>query len=309
MVRLSWCIFSITVKDVEHQLLKLTDEQQAFLAQHQIPSDKVFDATGMMVGEYKLAMREGGYWVAIGVTPCKESGHMLRSRAGHCIQCDPARITYLKKHSIPGRVYVAWSAAKGLVKIGVTNNTQKRVVLLNSDGYGGAYDWKLVRAWECDEAGKVETKAHQNLESHAAGGLYLKNDKAIESKELFACAAEHAVHVIEQIINPTVHSKGSVVEVTWPSTVRSRKLPTTVALHLVHEALKIIDDNASTLTPEVSQAIRGLADSILSAISHGMRNQIVSVPQACIDAYMELSEIVDSFKNDLALPSDKQGAG
>lgn len=273
-------------------MTKLTDEQIEFLGYHGIPLDRAFDATGMRAKDYKDVMRQKELWVAYGVTPCKEAGHTLRSRAGHCIQCDPAKITYIKKHVLGGLVYVAWSESKGLVKVGVTNSTQKRIGLLKSEMYGGASDWKLVRAWESDRVGKVETEAHRQLEPYATNGYYLKNDVLTKCTELFKCTCQHAVETISQIMEPKAKTSLARI-VDWENATRTRRLPTMVALHQVHEALRLADKLESEADIGRARTLRNLAESILSAVTHGMRSQIVSVPQACIDSYEELSELLE----------------
>ena len=278
-------------------MTKLTDEQIEFLGYHGIPLDRVFDASGMRTKDYKDAMRQSESWVAYGVTPCKEAGHTLRSRAGHCIQCDPAKITYIKKNVQGGLIYVAWSDSKGLVKVGVTNNTTKRVALLNSEMYGGAFDWKLMRAWQCDQAGKFEAAAHRELASYTTTGYYLKNDMLTECNELFKCSYQRAVEIVSQIVEPSAKHTGKVVSIPDRNTAhRVRMLPTTVALHVVHQGLKLAGQSDNGLSDRKIRQIRNLAESILSAISHGLRDQVVSVPQDCIDAYQELDNILDEFE-------------
>lgn len=278
-------------------MTKLTDEQIEFLGYHGIPLDRVFDASGMRTKDYKDVMRQRESWVAYGVTPCKEAGHTLRSRAGHCIQCDPAKITYIKKQAQGGLIYVAWSESKGLVKVGVTNSTQKRVGLLKSEMYGGASDWKLVRAWESDRVGKVETEAHRQLQPYASNASYLKNGVLTECAELFKCSSQHAVETISQILEPKAKSPLARI-VNWQNTTRTKKLPTMVALHQVHEALKMADKLESQSDIGRARVLRNLAESILSAVTHGMRSQIVSVPQSCIDSYLELSELLELIGDD-----------
>lgn len=278
-------------------MTELTDEQIEFLENHDIPLERVFDATGMRTKDYKEAMRQEECLVAYGVTPCKEAGHTLRSRAGHCIQCDPSRITHLKIHVQSGLIYVAWSERKGLVKVGVTNNAVKRIGLLNSEKYGEAFDWKLIRAWQCDQAGKFETVAHRELAAHATTGYYLKNNMLTECNELFKCSYHHAVGIVSQIIEPSTKISRKVVAIPDRKTThRARMLPTTVALHVVHQGLKLAGRSDNGLSDRETRLIRNLAESILSAISHGLRDQVVSVPQGCIDAYQELDKILDDFE-------------
>jgi len=65
-------------------MTELTAGQLQFLAHHEIPMSALFDAAGMGRTEYHDVMKELGKFVAVGVTPCRESGHTLRQRSGHC---------------------------------------------------------------------------------------------------------------------------------------------------------------------------------------------------------------------------------
>lgn len=279
-------------------MAELTDEQIEFLEHHNVPLERVFDAFGMRTKDYKAAMREEGCWIAYGVTPCQKVGHTLRTRRGDCFQCNPAGLTWTKKQDLPGLVYVAWSESAQLTKVGITDSTRKRIGLLNSEEYGGSNDWRLIKAWESDRAGKVEIAAHQQLETYATTGVYFKSGLITESRELFDCSWEVAVQVVSQIVNPSQRSANNVVSIPKRTNEsRYRQLPTAVALHVVHQGLKLVDQEHSGLTDKQTRLVRSLAESILSAITHGMRDQLVNVPEECIDAYMELSALIDSVED------------
>ena len=119
---------------------KLTKEQSAFLAKHNTPISSVFDASGMGKSDYRAAMKELGKTVAIGVTPCKKGNHTMRTRSGHCIQCNPASIAFQKRHLMDGFVYVA-----------------------------GASDWECLFWVKTKNAGKVEFDAHERVDRRRQG--------------------------------------------------------------------------------------------------------------------------------------------
>ena len=107
--------------------LKLSRDQLAFLKRHKIPADRVFNATGMATVAYKAEMKLLEAWVAFGVTPCSEAGHTLRTRAGHCVQCKPARLSYLMRFDQAGDIYVAVSTSGAMVKVGTSQCAVGRV--------------------------------------------------------------------------------------------------------------------------------------------------------------------------------------
>ena len=67
---------------------RLSQEQMAFLKNHDVPMSKVFDATGLATPKWKAEMKELDLLVAFGVTPCERKKHQLRARSGHCVQCN-----------------------------------------------------------------------------------------------------------------------------------------------------------------------------------------------------------------------------
>src|SRR6202161_4571783 len=100
----------------------LTKEQLDFLYKHEVPLSRVGDATGMRTAEYQKCMKELDLWLAIGVRACKSAGHTLRTRAGHCAQCNTANLAFLRRYEDKGTVYVAQSHAIALTKVGAASD-------------------------------------------------------------------------------------------------------------------------------------------------------------------------------------------
>jgi len=127
----------------------LSKEQRDFLRHHKIPENLVFDATGLKRKEWQSQMEQLGLRFAFGVGKCKR-GHTLRSRAGNCIQCETANIAFTNRHYDDGFVYIAYSLEKILLKVGVAKSIKKRMNSLNSLGYAGANDWKVLHSVEAN---------------------------------------------------------------------------------------------------------------------------------------------------------------
>lgn len=98
-----------------------------------------------------------------------QKGHRLKTRSGHCIQCNTSRIAFQRRSSNKGVIYVA--ICGDYCKVGVVddnfNNAEEaihqRELRLNLEGgYGGMTGWKIV-AWTPinNEVGKLEERIHK----------------------------------------------------------------------------------------------------------------------------------------------------
>jgi hypothetical protein len=95
----------------------LTDDELRFLYTQRIDESAVMDCAHMSSRRYKGAMEEEGYLWCISPSYCY-NGHRLRSRPGHCIQCDTARIAFVKRHQASAYIYIAGSLESKLIKVG-----------------------------------------------------------------------------------------------------------------------------------------------------------------------------------------------
>ena len=181
-------------------MARLSSEQLRFLEQHEIPLSRVFDASGMSKSFYGPAMSELGMIVAYGVSPCREFGHKLRTRAGHCAQCDTARLAFLRRYDEDGEVYVAYSLRLELAKIGVAKGYKERLRNLNSQGYGGTTDWSIDFHCECNNAGRVEFLAQQMLKQFRITRSYFKTGQTVDCQELFKCKMKLAVSAVKNAV-------------------------------------------------------------------------------------------------------------
>ncbi|MRR49803.1 MAG: hypothetical protein EG825_02635 [Rhodocyclaceae bacterium] len=173
-------------------MANLTLEQLRFLDQADVPLSRVFDASGLRKSDYEQLMSDLGFWIAYGVNPCKAKGHTLKTRVGHCAQCNPANISYLRRHDEDGQVYTAISPKSNLVKVGASKNAKDRIRHLNAYKYGGQSDWNLVLVISDNNAGRVEALAHKALTHFAIDGTYYKNGRQLQCRELFFCSIELA---------------------------------------------------------------------------------------------------------------------
>lgn len=188
--------YQVKRDQTEDTSMALSAGQKAFLGEHGIPLSMVFNAKGMPSSRYKPIMKAGEFLVAYGVTPCGRGGHTLRTRYGHCVQCDTKHIAYIRRHSEPGYVYLAHSKSKNMVKIGASIDPNVRESHLNSYAYGGASDWVVIESIFTKNHAKHEHLAHQHLAAHRTSGEYFDRGGWIECNELYSCTIEVAKNAI-----------------------------------------------------------------------------------------------------------------
>jgi hypothetical protein len=177
--------------------MKLTEEQLNFLEKYGISASLVFDASGMSRPEYHDVMSKNKLLIAYGTTPCKAKQHTLRTRAGHCIQCDPSKMAFVKRYDEEGEIYVASSASLDIVKVGTSKDSQARIRLLNSQGYADIKDWQLKYYLFCKNAGRAEHFAHALLNEHKEYRNYIFEGNYKDCTEIFNCSVKDAVEAVK----------------------------------------------------------------------------------------------------------------
>jgi hypothetical protein len=172
-----------------------------FLEHHGLPRSTLVDASGMTAAARKEYMRAVGASFAYGTSPCKAAGHQIRTRAGHCVQCNPAVIAYQLRHDRDAFIYVATTRALGLVKVGQAADLNDREGTLQRIRYGGVDDWKIERHSQWAEpAGPTELAVHRALKDYRVESGYHQGAKAMWCRELFRCTLEDAVAALESAL-------------------------------------------------------------------------------------------------------------
>ena len=180
-------------------MAQLFPDQLEFLDKHGIPVSAVFDASDLKKSEYKFLMKELGKLVAYGVSPCKKAGHTLRTRAGHCLQCDPLKLVYLLRHINTGMVYVAGSRSGGFLKVGSAVDAQKRISTLNSWAYASQNDWCLISSFSCNKAGSVEHLVQKGVSDFACPAQYMRDGRQVECLEIYKCSYSRILQAVETL--------------------------------------------------------------------------------------------------------------
>ena len=179
----------------------LTIEQLAFLKKYDVDLKFVFNAQGLSKKEYRPIMKELNKLVAFGVTPCKKSGHTLRTRSGHCCQCQTKHLAFQKRHDSGGVLYIAKSSNGNLIKVGFTHALSVRDESLNRTGYAGFRDWRILYAISSPAAGKIETMTKCSIREHALSQDYFHDGQWRGSSETYKYDSFKTKLVVLKVIN------------------------------------------------------------------------------------------------------------
>lgn len=181
----------------------LSKDEVAFLKEQGIAPSQVFDASFTKKKlDVQKQMETLDLSFYFGHSACRSGGHTLRTKAGHCIQCDTSKIAYQLRHSAAGYIYLAYSQDKKLAKVGFTkNDPQERAELLRQEKYANASDWdvKKIAKYEKD-AGRREFAIHSRLGHYQKSITYEKyKGQMVECREVFSCSLDAASKVFDDV--------------------------------------------------------------------------------------------------------------
>lgn len=178
---------------------ELTNDEIDFLKHHGMTAEDVFDWRGLRAVERGKKLKAAGKLLALGL-PCAKYGHRLRTRAGHCAQCDPAKIAYQSRKNTRAVLYAAFSESLMGFKVGISENPVRRIGDLNRESYGGVSDWDMFMAREINDAGKSEAAIHRTLFEFRRVGRYRKGDHEQDTREIFCCASACVIKAFQTSI-------------------------------------------------------------------------------------------------------------
>lgn len=180
----------------------MTTEERNFINQQGLPEELFIDANRQSINQIEGRMKSLGKVFAYNSIPCDQYGHTIRTRAGHCIQCDTARIAFILRHVSFGTVYIAGSIKGQLIKIGTTSSRESRADSLNRTKYGNQDDWEILLSFRCLNAGAIEFETHKILRPFVATDIkYSHENRDQKTYELFRCSYKRAKDSLTQIIN------------------------------------------------------------------------------------------------------------
>jgi hypothetical protein len=169
----------------------LTPTELNFLSSQGLGPDDVMDVRGMPQWLWFKRIEEENMTVALG-SRCRAAGHRLRSRRGHCVQCDTSKLSFVARYSADQYVYIAGSRLAKLMKFGTCRDCAQREKQLRAERYGGVGDWRMVYSVEVRNAGAVEDAARSRLSRYAVSSDYWKNNSRQTASEVLRCAFSQA---------------------------------------------------------------------------------------------------------------------
>jgi hypothetical protein len=195
--------------------MKLTKDQKAFLKEFDISLDEVFDAQYYSSSEWKSFVKNSHYKVVVGVTPCKNYGHVMRTRGGHCAICNPRNLRFQARHSDDNEIYVMYSPSTGLTKVGIADCAYTRQDSLNAMGYGTISDWKVIFCSRIAFAGKIEHFVYLKFKKYHYPIQHDLENSSVAT-EIYNCPYEKIIKFIEEVINKANLKRKMVVKKIAP---------------------------------------------------------------------------------------------
>ncbi len=174
----------------------LTDEEARFLSHHNIGEDQVYDGRYQSKWQRESTAKAEGKDIILTSVRCRARGHRLRTRAGHCIQCKPANIGFIRRETADQYVYVAGSLSGQLIKIGTCSDISQRHRQMCAESYGGQSDWVILHLIFTENAGAVERAASQGVKGERVYREYWKDGLSQMATEMFKCNYSDALSAL-----------------------------------------------------------------------------------------------------------------
>lgn len=178
----------------------MKEELLEFIEEQGLDISMFFDANGNTISYIKEEMKSKNKIFAFNSTACQSNNHTTRSISGHCIECDTARIAFTLRHYNLGEVYIAGSIKGELIKVGYTNNVEKRAKSLVASNIGGVNDWKIIFHIYVMNAGMIEQQIQSELEPYLTELQYYNDSHLQMSKEIFKCSFSKAKNTVIQVV-------------------------------------------------------------------------------------------------------------
>lgn len=181
----------------------LTAEERAFLDRWGVAEADVLDGRKTPKKWWKN-YRDNNLGVEVKLIfgqPCKKGGHRLRTVHGHCVMCNDNAMLRVKRRRDKYCLYLAYSSSAGLVKIGTSQDIDRRLVDINRYGYGGFTDWIMI--WSSKPfsgASRFESWVQGELAEYRENVKYSKHGNDKISNEVFRCSPDVAIEAIKMHI-------------------------------------------------------------------------------------------------------------
>jgi hypothetical protein len=180
----------------------LSADEVSFLSRHGYSEEDVYDGRYQSKERRAAAAKEAGKHLVlagvIGRGDCRTQGHRLRTRAGHCIQCNPINIAFQRREDTPGYVYIAGSLSGRVIKIGTTGDLNQRENQMRAEGYGGSKDWIVLFSLYVSKGGEFERAASSRVRGNRVYRSYFKDGIEQGAVELHQCSFSEALRAMTE---------------------------------------------------------------------------------------------------------------
>jgi hypothetical protein len=177
--------------------MPFTDDELQFLRWHRLNESDIYDGRHQSKASREAAAKRDGKYLVLTSVRCRAAGHRIRTRAGHCFQCDPLKLVYQIRHSKSAYVYIAGSLSGRLIKIGSSRDIPQREGKLRYDQYAGFDDWCVLFSGWAEEAGRLESDASTRVAGRRIYKRYFKDGVEQVAVEAFQCSFSAALKAIK----------------------------------------------------------------------------------------------------------------
>ncbi len=179
--------------------MNLTPAELKFLEHFHLKPGDVYDGRGQTQDRRRAEAKKLGKTLILG-SPCGAAGHRLQTRSHHCVQCNPKKLAYQNRHTVPGYVYIAGSKIGRVIKVGTASKIDQRHKQLRAERYGGLGDWVVLFHMKVQEGGKVEQAALSHLQKFSTVREYVKNGANQQAGEILRCTFSMVLGAIADTI-------------------------------------------------------------------------------------------------------------
>lgn len=187
-----------------------TKEEKDFMDKNGLTEEDIYDGRGESRKSCHDHAKANNCKYYFSSSPCRKSGHRIRTRCGHCAICNPGAIAFQDRHSGSGGIYVATNG--DYTKVGVVDNNinnieqaiHNRELRLNIyGGYGSEDNWKII-AWAAvdQNVGMIEHAVHNMLSDYSVKAGYYYGNGYKEAQEMFSCDSGIAFEAIDSYLSP-----------------------------------------------------------------------------------------------------------
>lgn len=186
--------------------MKFNPDELDFLKRLGIRHEEVHDGRNQSQAHRRIEAERLGKILVLG-PPCQAAQHRLRTRAGHCVQCDPKKLAYQRRHTSPGFVYIAGSKSGKVLKIGTANDIDQRHRQLCAERYGELGDWVVLFHMKVDEGGRIEQAALSQLKKFITVRNYTKDGTVQKAAEILRCGFASTLMAVSDAIGDNERSE------------------------------------------------------------------------------------------------------